>query len=116
MKQRLGFDASSPRLPLLLNREASTSSDEAPTNLALIGFSYGSYLGILEAQARIIARKWSLDDHTSSPDNSQLDEKSKKLLTFMQELRSKMKDDLLAVAQNFLGDYTGRSSKGRVEI
>jgi hypothetical protein len=108
VKQQLGFDASCPRLPLLLNTEASSSSDAAPSNLALIGFSYGSYWGILETQARMIAHKWSLEGHHKpQQDESPEKEKSQKIYTFMTELRTMMKKDPSAVAQNFFGDYPG---------
>jgi hypothetical protein len=108
VKHHLGFDASCPRLPLLLNSEASTSSDAAPNNLALIRFSYGLYWGILETQARMIAHKWSSDGHLMpQQDETRNNEKSKKIYTFMTELRTMMKEDPSAVAQNFFGDYPG---------
>lgn len=56
----------------------------------------------------MIAHKWSLDDHHKPRrDKSRESEKSKKIYTFMTELRTMMKDDPSAVAQNFFGDYPG---------
>ncbi|TAQ87331.1 hypothetical protein B7494_g4370 [Chlorociboria aeruginascens] len=116
LKDSIGLDANYPHLPLLLNRDASTSSGTAPRSLALIGFSYGSYWGVLETQARIVAKKWALDDESSLSLPSDLDEKSEKLYSFMKELRSTMKDNPSSVPQNFLGDYPGLMEEASREL
>jgi hypothetical protein len=112
LKDAVGYDASCPRLPLLLNRNFSTSSDAAPENLALMGFNYGSYWGVLETEARAIARKWAPDMAGQSPTSSTptpgSDENpSSKLYTFMKEIRSILKENPSSVPQNFFGDYAG---------
>ncbi|KAF7960167.1 hypothetical protein EAE96_001765 [Botrytis aclada] len=58
IKESLGYNASYPRLPLLLSEDCMSSSRDSPSSLALMGFFDGSYWGILESQARVIARKW----------------------------------------------------------
>ncbi|PQE14121.1 hypothetical protein CJF31_00006636 [Rutstroemia sp. NJR-2017a BVV2] len=112
LKNAVGYDVSCPRLPLLLNRNFSTSSDAAPENLALMGFNYGSYWGVLETEARAIARKWASEIAGQSPTSSDptpgTDEKlSSKLYTFMKEIRSILREDPSSVPQNFFGDYAG---------
>jgi hypothetical protein len=112
LKNAVNYDASCPRLPLLLNRNFSTSSDAAPENLALMGFNYGSYWGVLETEARAIARKWvpEMAGQSSTSSNSTPgtdDNLSSKLYTFMKEIRSTLRENPSSVPQNFFGDYTG---------
>ncbi|PQE31381.1 hypothetical protein CJF32_00001961 [Rutstroemia sp. NJR-2017a WRK4] len=111
LKNTVGYDASCPRLPLLLNRNFSTSSDAAPENLALMGFNYGSFWGVLENEARSIARKYTSEIAGQSPSSdltAMTDVKSSsKLYTFMKEIRSLLREDPSSVPQNFFGDYAG---------
>ena len=100
----LDYDASYPRLPLLLHRDALTSSDTGPNNLAVMGSFDGSYWGVLETQARVIANKWA---HGDQPKYSLPNENSTKLYSHMKEIRSIMKDDPSKIPQNFFGDYLG---------
>ncbi|CCD48387.1 similar to flavin-containing monooxygenase [Botrytis cinerea T4] len=111
IKKSLGFDASYPRLPLLLSRDCMSSSRDSPSSLALMGFFDGSYWGVLESQARLIARKWSEQNSgLSSPThdhNKTEEDNSPKLRTFMEELRIMMDKDPSSVPQNFFSDYPG---------
>ncbi|PQE29041.1 hypothetical protein CJF30_00004091 [Rutstroemia sp. NJR-2017a BBW] len=111
-KNAVGYDASCPRLPLLLNRNCSTSSDAAPESLALMGFNYGSFWGVLEMEARAIARKWTSEiagksPTTSDPTPGRDEIHSSKLYIFMNEIRSLLREDPSSVPQNFFGDYAG---------
>jgi hypothetical protein len=103
----LGYDASCPRLPLLLHRDALTSSNNSPNNLALMGSFDGSYWGVLETQARVIAKKWAHDENQSAPEYSQANKKSAELYSHMKEIRSIMHNDSSKIPQNFFGDYPG---------
>ncbi|TEY43144.1 hypothetical protein BOTCAL_0378g00100 [Botryotinia calthae] len=111
IKESLGFDASYPRLPLLLSRDCMSSSRDSPSSLALMGFFDGSYWGVLESQARLIARKWSEQNSgLSSPShdhNKTEEDSSPKLRAFMEELRIMMDKDPSSVPQNFFSDYPG---------
>ncbi|TGO24967.1 hypothetical protein BPAE_0090g00110 [Botrytis paeoniae] len=111
IKDSLGYNASYPRLPLLLSEDCMSSSRDSPSNLALMGFFDGSYWGILESQARVIARKWGEQSkELSSPTQDQdvTDEDgSSKLRAFMEELRVMMDKDPSSVPQNFFSDYPG---------
>ncbi|KAF5875880.1 putative flavin-containing monooxygenase protein [Botrytis fragariae] len=111
IKESLGYNASYPRLPLLLNEDCMSSSRDSPSNLALMGFFDGSYWGILESQARVIARKWGKQaSGLSSPahDREEIDDDdSSNLRAFMKELRIMMDKDPSSVPQNFFSDYPG---------
>ncbi|TGO38016.1 hypothetical protein BHYA_0084g00480 [Botrytis hyacinthi] len=111
IKESLGYNASYPRLPLLLSEDCMSSSRDSPSNLALMGFFDGSYWGILESQARVIASKWGAQSkELSSPihDGEEIDEdNSSKLRAFMEELRNMMEKNPSSVPQNFFSDYPG---------
>ncbi|TGO63674.1 hypothetical protein BCON_0011g00130 [Botryotinia convoluta] len=111
IKESLGYDTSYPRLPLLLSEDCMSSSRDSPSSLALMGFFDGSYWGVLESQARVIARKWvEQASGLSSPthDREDIDEdSSSKLRAFMEELRIMMDKDPSSVPQNFFSDYPG---------
>ncbi|KAF7940515.1 uncharacterized protein EAE98_000642 [Botrytis deweyae] len=111
IKESLGYNASYPRLPLLLSEDCMSSSRDSPSNLALMGFFDGSYWGILESQARVIAKKWGaqgkeLSSATQDHDGTDEDSSSK-LRVFMEELRILMEKDPSSVPQNFFSDYPG---------
>ncbi|KAF7870006.1 hypothetical protein EAF04_004790 [Stromatinia cepivora] len=109
-KDSLGYNPSCPRLPLLLSRGCLTASTESPDNLALMGFFDGNYWGILESQARIIAKKWTSDSNSSviiSFRNKESEDKSIKLHSFVKEIREMIKADPTSIPQNLLGDYPG---------
>ncbi|KAM3074217.1 hypothetical protein ACMFMF_006238 [Clarireedia jacksonii] len=127
LKNAASYDVSCPRLPLLLNRNFSTSSDTTPENLAFMGFNYGSYWGVLENEARAIAQKWASDMNESEnsltsntsiiPEADNENEKSSsKLYTFMQELRSLLRESPSSVPQNFFGDYPGLMEQASREL
>lgn len=100
----LDYETSYPRLPLLLHRDALTSSNNSPNNLAVMGSFDGSYWGVLETQARVIANKWAQNERSKS---TQPDGKWTKLYTHQKELRQIMNDDPDKIPQNFFGDYPG---------
>ncbi|TGO57339.1 hypothetical protein BOTNAR_0203g00150 [Botryotinia narcissicola] len=111
IKESLGYNASYPRLPLLLSEDRMSSSRDSPITLVLMGFFDGSYWGILESQARVIAKKWGAQTEglfcpTHNHDRKAGDSSSK-LLAFMEELRNMMEKDPLSVPQNFFSDYPG---------
>jgi hypothetical protein len=103
----LDYDPSYPRLPLLLSRDCLTTSNTAPQNLAVMGSFDGFYWGMLESQARVIAKKWALDGQLPMSGDYQADEESIKLRSYMKELRSIMDTDPSKIPQNFFGDYIG---------
>ncbi|TGO14305.1 hypothetical protein BTUL_0055g00550 [Botrytis tulipae] len=111
IKESLGYNASYPRLPLLLSEDCMSSSRDSPSTLALMGFFDGSYWGILESQARVIAKKWGAQtEGFSSPTHNHdgtHEDNSSKLRAFMEELRNMMEKDPSSVPQNFFSDYPG---------
>ncbi|KAF7880374.1 uncharacterized protein EAF02_007220 [Botrytis sinoallii] len=111
IKESLGYNASYPRLPLLLSEDCMSSSRDSPSNLALMGFFDGSYWGILESQARVIAKKWGAQGKelsSATQDHDGTDEDgSSRLRVFMEELRIMMEKDPSSVPQNFFSDYPG---------
>ncbi|KAF7922381.1 uncharacterized protein EAE97_011123 [Botrytis byssoidea] len=111
IKESLGYNASYPRLPLLLSEDCMSSSRDSPSTLALMGFFDGSYWGILESQARVIAKKWGgQTEGFSSPIHNHdgtAEDSSSKLRVFMEESRNMMEKDPLSVPQNFFSHYSG---------
>ena len=103
----LEYDQSSQRLPVMLS-DFQTSNPSVPS-LAFMGFYEGTYWGMLEMQARLIAHRWSDSktadfSHDSKPLNKADDFES---LANMRALRAAIKARALDVPQYWLGDFAG---------
>ncbi|KAF1914840.1 hypothetical protein BDU57DRAFT_305818 [Ampelomyces quisqualis] len=100
VKQLLGYDASCPRVPLLLTR----GSIFAPniSNLGFVGFYEGPYWNVMEMQARLIAETWTQGEH-NSPDLQAKIFRSEDA----EEMRRALKTNPLQVPQFWMGDYVG---------
>lgn len=99
VKEKLHYDPTSARLPLVLSGW-QTMSPTVPS-LALIGFYEGPYWPIIEMQARFTAQRWLCP--AEPPTISNPYEEPSKLLT----LRDSMKSHNLFIPQYWFGDYSG---------
>lgn len=100
VKTALEYDGSSNRLPVLLNDHMLMRKEV--DHLAFIGFYEGPYWGVMEMQARLIARRWSKE---ANRDIEYLDRE--KELEQLRELRDAIKNREEDVPQFWMGDYVG---------
>lgn len=107
--EALEYDSSSQRLPLILTN-FQTSSPAVPS-LAFMGFYEGTYWGMLEMQARMIAHSWSDSLNNPSPHGSKRIRLTKfsdwETLDKMRELRTAIRSRALDVPQYWIGDFAG---------
>ena len=95
VKSALEFDATSPRLPLLL-QNWQTSNPSVP-NLGFVGFYEGPYWGVMEMQARLLAKMYSEDFvPPSHPDED---------FAQLRALRTAMQSREPAIPQYWFSDY-----------
>lgn len=113
VKTHLGFHATYPRLPLLLDCDFLTRTALIP-DLAFIGFSDGPYWGIMEMQARVTAKRWALNIELGSEVRRNQD--SADIISCMHDFRRAMVIDRPAVPQNLFGDYVGLMEQASREL
>ncbi|KYG40561.1 hypothetical protein M433DRAFT_160239 [Acidomyces richmondensis BFW] len=97
IKKDLQYDASSMRLPVVL--EQWQTMHPAVPELSFLGFYEGPYWPIIEMQARVTARRW-LDGSIAA---TKAFEKRAELTGLRQAMQDKSKD----VPQYWFGDYLG---------
>lgn len=97
IKDALQYDASSFRLPIIL--EGWQTSSKAFPDLALLGFYEGPYWGMIEMQARLTTQRWA----SCGP----IPERPYEENTKMMALRDAMRDRRLSVPQYWFNDYLG---------
>lgn len=96
-KKALHFDATSMRLPLILEQWQTASIGAC--NMSFIGFYEGPYWPIMEMQARLTADRWLHGESKATKPYEEADE--------LLALRQAMKDRGLDVPQYWFGDYAG---------
>ena len=108
VRDAMGYDETSNRLPIYLS-DFQTSNPAVPS-LAFVGFYEGPYWGIVEMQARIIARRWSQEaSNGTSPAITPEKrfgadyENTEKLSDLRQAMKARAKD----VPQYWFSDYLG---------
>ncbi|MCJ1330177.1 hypothetical protein MMC10_006860 [Thelotrema lepadinum] len=99
VREKLGYDSQNLRLPVLTCDDAVSSHPSVP-HLGLIGFYEGPYWGVMEMQARLLARKWATSDGTS-----ERSEESIKREQNLRDLRDAMRSDKPRVPQYIFSDY-----------
>ena len=98
VKDRLMYDPTSTRLPLILDQWQTMNS--AVPDAAFLGFYEGPYWPMMEMQARLTADRWM----NGNPAASQRPyEEIEKLV----QLRQAMQEKALDVPQYWFGDYLG---------
>jgi len=101
VREVLNYDSDSQRLPFLLEHHQTGSADIP--NMAFIGFYEGPYWGVMEMQARLIARQWSADVPSSKASALTSHQEKEKL----RDLRDAMHGKETDVPQYWMGDYVG---------
>ena len=102
VKQSLEYDPNDLRLPLL-NFDDLISTHPAVPEAGFMGFYEGPFWGVLEAQARILARKWASDNGNRSI--GERTEDSKKREHALREVRKAVKSEKARVPQYIFSDY-----------
>ncbi|KAF2090549.1 FAD/NAD(P)-binding domain-containing protein [Saccharata proteae CBS 121410] len=87
------------RLPLLLN--GSSTCHHLIPNLGFVGFYEGPYWGVMEMQARLLARSWLADDGSVGPASLQIKVEN------LKSLRTAMMQRSASVPAFWMGDYVG---------
>lgn len=93
------------RLPLLLQRHCICH--EKIPELAFVGFYEGPYWGVMEMQARVIAKKWAAADDSVDSSSQILGGNLDRNEQDMRELREAMMQSRSDVPQFWMGDYMG---------
>ncbi|OCL10408.1 FAD/NAD(P)-binding domain-containing protein [Glonium stellatum] len=101
----LEYDENANRLPLLLQRH-SIFNNRIP-ELAFIGFYEGPFWGVMEMQARLVAKKWASQDESAISPRMSASEASKEEIDAMRNLRNAMIQHCKDVPQFWMGDYVG---------
>ncbi|KAF2033884.1 hypothetical protein EK21DRAFT_108674 [Setomelanomma holmii] len=100
VKDLLSYDPSSPRIPFLLSR-GSVLTSKIPS-VGFVGFYEGPYWGVMETQARLIAKVWS---------DPSLAREEGVMPLYSQEdavaMRAAMKEKSPQVPQFWMADYVG---------
>lgn len=99
VKSALHFDVSSNRLPLMIEKW-QTMSSQVP-DLSFIGFYEGPYWGIMEQQARLTADRWSNLTSEHQPERPFESQES------LHSLRLAMVSGGQDIPQYWFGDYLG---------
>jgi hypothetical protein len=98
IKQKIGYDPTNHRIPILLTDNAVSTNPALP-DLGFVGFYEGPYWGVMEMQARHLAHQWSQGSSSS------VDAGSKERLSILEDLRSAIKTDPQFVPQYVFSDY-----------
>ncbi|KAF2843005.1 FAD/NAD(P)-binding domain-containing protein [Patellaria atrata CBS 101060] len=101
--ETLCHDSDSHRLPLLLQR--FSFYNHKVLNLAFVGFYEGPFWGVMEMQARLIAKQWETGD-VLKPVTSSF-ENAEKELDDLLSLREALREHHDQKPQFWMGDYVG---------
>ncbi|KAF1984498.1 hypothetical protein K402DRAFT_395521 [Aulographum hederae CBS 113979] len=99
IKSKLEYDSTSNRLPVLLHHH-SVDNELLPT-LGFVGFYEGPYWGVMEMQARYLARKWSAQSGVNVAQN--FESEHERLRNLRQAIALRASD----VPQYVMSDYPG---------
>lgn len=99
---RLEYSENDPSIPLILDG-MGTSHAEIP-DLGFVGYYRGPYWGVMEMQARFLARNWSRDGPDASYDTLSMEKKTEERQR-LRELRNM--DPHIHRGQFPMGDYIG---------
>ena len=101
IKNKLEFDPTSARIPVLL-QNWQTMNPSVPT-LGFIGFYEGPYWGIMEMQARILAKLWA--NEAEQEQHHKMPPLPSEALPTLRSLRTAMKEKASNVPQYWFSDY-----------
>ncbi|KAL2351600.1 hypothetical protein BJ546DRAFT_851705, partial [Cryomyces antarcticus] len=106
VRSTMHCDKASRRLPLLLQRGCVFHHDVP--GIGFVGFYEGPFWGVMEMQARTIARKWAnAQIGASNPMTTEKKEQSAKEIQEMDVLRDALVEPANDVPQYWTGDYVG---------
>ena len=102
VKKSLEYENGNYRLPVLLPDDMVASHPSEP-QLGFIGFYEGPYWGVMEMQARLLARRWANDsdiiEHRAQSEESKTHEENTR------SLREAMRNEKSRVPQFIFSDY-----------
>lgn len=102
----LEYSENDPFFPLILDRKGTTNA-EVP-DIGFVGFYRGPYWGVMEMQARLIAKNWTQSPDSEPELGSKQMEKEKEKEAERQSIRNlRNADPHLSRGQFPMGDYTG---------
>ncbi|KAI9715777.1 MAG: hypothetical protein M1812_005776 [Candelaria pacifica] len=103
VKEILEVDKDCDSLPLILQK--ASYCHHAIPEIGFVGMYEGPYWGIMEMQARLVARNWAGDEKVSNA----LDDgkRAKEELKHIRKLRQAMKNSSPGIPQAWMSDYVG---------
>ena len=113
VKATLEYETAFPRLPLILGTDYVTSAPEIP-DLGFVGFYEGPYWGVMEMQARMIAKRWATDGQNGKGAISAHDPPES--IAKMRDLRDAMISARSEVPQYIFMDYVGIMEQASREL
>jgi hypothetical protein len=117
VKEELGFDKDSARLPLILDASHLSQRSSVP-DIAVLGFT-GANWGVMEMQARAVARNWAASSSQSSPVQpiTENAESCKAVAEQFVQFKDAIKNNRRSeIPQVLFGDYIGLMETGAQDL